>query len=171
MPDILIRGLASVFGSVDLGGDVIHRGAFAESILKTPSVPIFWEHEHGFFASETLPIGRTTQLEETEAGLFFAGPPAPTNRGKDVATLLANDVVSQASIGFNIARDENGQIVDGAIEFDDQGIRHMFKLDLLEVSVVTWGMNPKTLSELVITPTASEVFAAAFQRLVSQFTP
>lgn len=163
MPDFLIRGLASVFNNVDLGGDIVMPGAFAASIARNSSVPIFWEHEHGFFASETLPIGRTTRLEETEEGLFFEGPPVPTTRGLDVMRLLLAGVVNQASIGFNVRED--------GFEIGSDGIRRLFEIDLVEVSVVTWGMNPSTRSGLVAIEPATapanlqsaEFFASALQ--------
>jgi len=154
-----IKGLAAVFGNVDLGGDVIHKGAFAASIESVGNVPIYWEHEHGMGASETLPIGKTTALFETLDGLGFEGFVSATSRGSDVLVLLSDGVVSETSIGFNVP--------EGAQEFDENGIRHIFEIDLMEISIVTWGMNPLTISELASrgAPSLSSIFADELARL------
>jgi len=41
-----ISGYASLFGQKDLGGDIVHRGAFASSILslKDGTLPMLFAH-------------------------------------------------------------------------------------------------------------------------------
>ena len=164
-----VRGFASTFGNEDLTRDIIHPGAFLRSIADQPSVPVFWEHEHagGFFGGgETLPIGRTSRLFETDFGLFFEAPIAATARGRDVASLLDRGVLGKASIGFNIP-DE-----DGAIRFDEDGIRHLNLISLLEISVVTWPAN--TLAsvsgglEAVDVPVEAEAFSRQFNSFMAR---
>ena len=164
-----VRGFASTFGNTDLTNDIIHPGAFLRSISENPSVPVFWEHEHvgGFFGGgETLPIGQTSRLFETDFGLFFEAPIADTNRGRDVAALLDQGVLGKSSIGFDIPGE------DGAIRFDEEGIRHLNLIKLLEISVVTWPANTEASVsgglEPVDVPVEAEVFASQFNSFLAR---
>lgn len=68
-PTGLIRGYASVFGGVDLAGDRIEPGAFAQSLARrgTASVRMLWQHDPG------RPIGVWTALAEDGHGLRVEG--------------------------------------------------------------------------------------------------
>ncbi len=139
-----IKGFASIFGNVDLEGDVIVRGAFARSLERIGTnmkVPLFWEHDHSNPFADGIPIGHTTHLEETEKGLFFRAAVIPTVKGKDISLLVDAGSLTEASFGFNI--------IDK--EFMDDGTRTLKVLDLVEVTVAMWGVNPGTEIE-----TASE---------------
>ncbi len=132
-----IKGFASIFGNVDLEGDVIVRGAFARSLERIgPSmkVPLFWEHDHSNPFADGIPLGHTTHLEETEKGLAFSALVIPTTKGKDISLLVDAGSLTEASFGFNI--------IDK--EFKDDGTRTLKALDLIEVTVAMWGVNPAT---------------------------
>ena len=56
------KGYASTFGNVDLGNDIIEKGAFQETLAKNAGLPILWQH------SMQEPIGKSTTLYEDEKG-------------------------------------------------------------------------------------------------------
>lgn len=123
-------GYASVFGEVDLGKDVIERGAFARSLArKGPSgVRMLYQHD------PAEPIGRWLVLREDQRGLFVEGQltlGAP--RADEVHAHLKNRALDGLSIGFRTVRAER----DAA-----SGIRRILEADLWEISVVTFPMLP-----------------------------
>jgi phage head maturation protease len=60
----ILEGYASTFGNIDLGYDIVQRGAFTKSIQKNPSVIVLSGHDM------KEKIGDTTELKEDEIGLF-----------------------------------------------------------------------------------------------------
>ena len=72
----VFSGYASTFGNKDLQGDVIAKGAFAETLAKDydggAGIPIHWNHQDG---KPTDIIGRTLSAVEDEKGL-----PSSTSR-------------------------------------------------------------------------------------------
>jgi len=120
--------------SLDLGGDRIIKGAFADSIAKTGGkVPVLWYHR------PELIIGYTEELRETDDGLFVRGYiTRDTEDGKRVHALLKMDKsILKMSIGYNTTKEryvrENGQPV-----------RVLEIIDLKEVSPVVFAMNETT---------------------------
>ncbi len=127
-----LEGYGSVFGNVDLGGDVVVRGAFAESLAEhkaADTMPqMFWMHNW-----DQVP-GAWDEMAEDGDGLYVKGTLAKTQLGDEIRTLVGMKAVRGLSIGFFIKR-------DGA-EYDDDGTRLLKKLDLIEVSPVSLAMNP-----------------------------
>lgn len=121
-----ITGLGSHFYNVDKGADVIMPGAFEESIAeKMPAM--LWQHDH------TQVPGKWDSAKEVDNGLELSGTFATkTSLGHDVHELAKMGAVDGLSIGFNIP--------EGGAEFKD-GVRVINKVDLWEVSVVTFPMN------------------------------
>lgn len=126
-------GYGSVFGNVDLGGDVIVPGAFKDSLRRyrgEEQLPLmFWSHD------PTQVPGAWQEMKEDGRGLYVKGTLADTQLGNEVRTLLSMKAVRGLSIGFSIA--PNG------VEYDDDGTRIIKKVDLWEVSVVSLPMNPR----------------------------
>lgn len=122
-------GYASIYGNVDLGGDVILPGAFKE-IVKNDSgkVIVLWQH------NTREPFG-VAALEDDEKGLGFDAEAVmedPVVRGK-FAHLRAGTVRGM-SIGYDV--------LPGGAKILESGIRQLSALKLWELSVVTFGMNP-----------------------------
>jgi len=128
--ELRISGYASLFGQVDMSGDVVQRGAFAASLLSMPKqtsgrIPMLFGHE------TTEPIGVWDRLFEDRTGLFVSGRliggNTKTNR---TARLIREGAVSGLSIGYRAKRASrrNG------------GGRNLLELDLWEVSVVAFPM-------------------------------
>ncbi len=144
-----IKGFASIFGNVDLEGDVILPGAFSKSLERIgPSmkVPLFWEHDHKNPFADGIPIGHTTHLEETEKGLFFRAVVIPTSKGKDISLLVDAGSLDEASFAYHILDKE----------FLDDGTRALKTLDIVEVTIATWGVNPETVVEVASSHPESE---------------
>lgn len=127
------EGYGSMFGNVDLGGDVVVRGAFRDSLKRYKAegaLPLmFWAHDPA-----QVP-GAWKEMEEDSKGLYVKGTLADTQLGNEVRTLLSMKAVRGLSIGFSLA--PNG------VEYDDDGTRIIKKAELWEVSVVSLPMNPR----------------------------
>ena len=71
-PGGVVEGFASTFDNVDLHGDVIRRGAFAESIgtfKRGQEIPFV--DNHRVMDGTGAVLGSVIHLEETATGLFF----------------------------------------------------------------------------------------------------
>lgn len=135
-----VRGYFSVFNNVDLDGDVIRRGAFANALAA--DLPKVKDH-HG------VTVGQATAAVEDDHGLLADVRIYPTTAGRDVAILMqAIDTthgkrapVEQGSIGYR-------PTPNGAKRLPN-GTRELTELMLFEVSPVTHGANPLTRIGLV----------------------
>jgi hypothetical protein len=125
-----IEGYGSVFGNVDLGGDVIARGAFLNSLEEhaaAGSMPaMFWMHD-----MKQVP-GRWDEMAEDSNGLVVNGTLADTGLGNEMRTLLKMKAVRGLSIGFYI-RDA---------DYKEDGVRVIKSVELIETSLVSLAMNP-----------------------------
>ena len=125
-------GYASVFGAVDLGRDLVRRGAFAETLANWRSkgkLPkMLWQHDM------RAPIGRWTEMREDEMGLYVEGRLSEGVQAADEAHVLLKDgAIDGLSIGFRTLEDDYDR---------DLGVRSLVKVDLMEVSIVTMPMAP-----------------------------
>ena len=118
-------GYASTFGNIDEGGDVVLRGAFANSLaVRVPR--LLWQHD----MSE--PIGKVVQLKEDDLGLHGDFLISRTSRGHDAYVLLKDGAIDSMSIGY----------IPEEQEFDDvHNVRKLKSVDLLEISLVSIPMN------------------------------
>lgn len=123
-------GHGSIFGNLDLGGDIVIPGAFKRSLAqhkKAGSLPLlFWMHD-----PSRVP-GKWLEMSEDKKGLAVKGTLAPTPLGDEVHTLLKMDAVSGLSIGY--------RTIDQ--DYDSDGNRLIKEAELWEVSVVSLPMNP-----------------------------
>lgn len=122
-------GYASIFGNVDLGGDIVERGAFKDIVVnREGKVTVLWQHD------SRAPVGIAT-VRQDDKGLAFDGQLVledPTAR-KALAHMKAGSVRGM-SIGYDVN--------PGGATIMESGIRKLEDLKLWEISVVTWGMNP-----------------------------
>ncbi len=156
------EGYGSVFDSVDLGGDTIKRGAYAETLeemrRKNTMPAMLWAH------NATEPIGEWLEMREDERGLYVRGMlwvdgnrrnrAAVANAEKARNLMLANGPKG-LSIGGNIAA---GGAED--VEKDGRMVRQISKFDLWETSPCVFAMEPKAAVTAVksITPRTLEKF-------------
>ncbi len=139
MSALIIAGYASLFGHEDLGGDIVERGAFAESLSRRRSVPMLYQHEAG------EPVGRWTRIIEDRRGLWVEGEIlALSPRGRTASDLVARGVLDGLSIGFRTR---------GFTPRRPRG-RRLTSIDLWEVSIVTFPMLPQ--ARLQVQPAAQK---------------
>jgi HK97 family phage prohead protease len=129
----IFEGFGSVFGNVDSYKEIVAPGAFAESLAGWKASgrlpPILWQHRSG------EPIGPYLEMDEQPVGLHVRGQLLvdDVQRAKEARALMKAKAVNGLSIGF-VTRDDS---YDKAT-----GIRTLKKVDLWEVSVVTFPANP-----------------------------
>lgn len=122
-------GYAAVFGNIDLGGDVIERGAFKE-LVKTKDGQIIILNQH----DSRQPIGKAA-VKEDDTGLAFEGQLVlSTAKAREVYEQMKAGILNGMSIGYDV--------LAGGAEVMQSGVRKLKALKLWEISVVTWGMNP-----------------------------
>lgn len=127
------EGYGSVFGNKDLGNDVIERGAFVKSLKrrKPQNVKLLYQHK------SDMPIGVFDEIKEDEHGLVVKGRLAlKTQAGAEAYELLKMGALDGLSIGFRVNPKE--------VSYDKRGNKRIIKeVDLMEVSLVTFPMNPQ----------------------------
>lgn len=145
--DGTFTGYASRFGVKDLGGDIVQPGAFTKSLKSKPAARVKMLRGHD--ASE--PIGVWTSLVEDSRGLKATGQLIlSTVKGRETWELLKAGALDGLSIGYRTKRES----------FDRKtGARNLNELELHEISVVTFPMNPSA--------TISRVKSTEFSRLVA----
>ncbi len=131
--DGVFEGFGSVFGNVDAYKEVVAPGAFAETLAAWKSAdrlpPVLWQHRSG------EPIGPYMEMEERPQGLWVRGQLLvdDVQRAKEARALMKAKAVNGLSIGFVTREDSFDRVT---------GIRTLKKVDLWEVSVVTFPANP-----------------------------
>lgn len=127
------EGYASVFENKDLGNDVIKTGAFKKSLKRRghKGVKLLYQHK------SDMPIGVFDSIKEDSHGLYVKGRLAlQTQAGKEAYELLKMGALDGMSIGFRA----NPQ----SVTYDKRSKKRMIgEVDLMEISLVTFPMNPK----------------------------
>jgi HK97 family phage prohead protease len=124
-----VSGYVATFGNVDLGGDVVMRGAFDETLADGHKVKFLFAHDM------TKPLGVPNSFKIDDKGLFGTFKISKTQLGEDVHTLLKDGAIDSFSMGY---------FTEDA-EYDDVGTRLLKKVELVEASVVSLPMNPKAV--------------------------
>lgn len=130
--DGTFTGYGSVFGNVDLGGEIVVPGAFTESLKAIKSsgdpLPMLWQH------NPSQPIGGYDLLVEDDKGLKASGwmlvQEIPL--AAQVHALMKRRVVKGLSIGY----------YEEETSYNEKtGVLSLLKLELREISPVTFPMN------------------------------
>ncbi len=131
--DGAFEGYASIFGNKDLGNDVIRKGAFENTLKgkKPKQIKLLYQHK------TDEPIGVIDSLSEDNKGLYIKGRLAMgTQKGKEVFELMKMGALDSMSIGYRLAPED--------YKYDPKERRRVIKsVDLMEISLVTFPMNPK----------------------------
>lgn len=123
-------GYASIFGNIDLGGDIVERGAFKETVTNSEGrVLTLWQH------NQRQPIG-SASVRPDDRGLYFEGK------------LVMEDPLARTALAHMKAKTVEGMsigydILEGGAQIMESGVRLLKALKLWEISLVTWGMNPQ----------------------------
>ena len=126
-------GYASIFGNVDLGNDIVEKGAFTKSLRRKGyrKVKMLYQHD------VKQPIGVFDMIKEDDNGLFVKGRLAmQTQKGKETYELMKMGAIDGLSVGYRV--DQKGYHYD-----DKKKKRRLKEVDLMEISAVTFPMNPK----------------------------
>jgi HK97 family phage prohead protease len=151
----VFEGYASVFDIVDLGRDVVLPGAFRETLKRrgASQVKMLWQHE----AKE--PIGAWLSIEEDARGLKVTGRlNLAVARAREVLALMREGTVDGLSIGYRAEKTFTDKV---------SGIRRLQKIDLWEISIVTFPMLPQARVSSLKRRLVAPAFAAtpAFARI------
>ncbi len=124
------EGYASLFDREDLSRDVVMRGAFTESLAQRGArgVRMLFQHD------PAQPIGVWDELQEDAKGLYARGRlMADVAKAREVMALMKAGALDGLSIGFKALK---------AKRQGRSGVRRLEKIDLWEISVVTFPMLP-----------------------------
>ena len=119
-------GYAAVFDRPDRGGDVVRKGAFADSLRRGDAVPLLWQHRAGAV------IGRIEHLSEDGRGLRVIAELGTSEDARRAARLIESGKLDGLSFGYRVR---------GAGEAG--GLRELTELDLIEVSLVAEPMQTR----------------------------
>ncbi len=130
LDDGVFEGYASLFNREDLGHDVIAPGAFRESLLNRGAARIKMLFQH----DPAEPIGVWDEIREDARGLYVRGRlMTAVSKAREVLALMRAGALDGLSIGFKTVKARR----DAA-----SGVRRLEKVDLWEISVVTFPMLP-----------------------------
>ena len=131
--DGTFEGYGSIFGNKDLGNDVIRKGAFANTLKskKPKSIKLLYQHK------TDEPIGVFDSIIEDNKGLYVKGRLAMgTQKGREVFELMKMGALDSMSIGYRLSAED--------YKYDPKERKRIIKsVDLMEISLVTFPMNPK----------------------------
>jgi HK97 family phage prohead protease len=160
-----VSGYGAFFGNEDSYGDVIIPGAFAETLAqarKSGQWPaMLAQHGMGLDTDGMTPVGIWTDMADDGKGLRVTGKLADTPRGRELYTLLKmqpRPAINGLSIGYR-AKEWSMR------SKPDEPRRTLKKLDLVEVSFVTFPANPKARVQQV---KAAEMTERELERLLTQ---
>lgn len=123
-------GYASLFGRMDLCGDIVMDGAFTRTLRRrgVTGVGMLLEHD------PAAPIGSWIRLEEDSRGLWVEGRLAGTAAAGRAGGLMRAGVLDGLSIGFRTVAADTDR---------SARVRRLTEIDLWEVSVVSSPMLPE----------------------------
>ena len=150
------EGYASLFNVVDLGRDMVLPGAFRDSLSTrgAAGVKLLWQHD----AAQV--IGSWLSIAEDSRGLFVRGQlNLDVAKAREVYALMKDGAVDGLSIGFRTQK----SVTDPAT-----GVRRLQKVDLWEISIVTFPMLPNARVSSVKHLDMKARLAAAIERGTTQ---
>lgn len=132
----VLEGYASTFGNVDLGLDVVERGAFRKTVReRVPAGQVKLLLDHMPTAAAVL--GTVVEAKEDARGLYIKAKLSSAPDAQAVRTKLLEGHLDRMSIGYRPVR--------WSYKADEDGrqVRHLEEVMLGEVSVVAFPMNPE----------------------------
>jgi HK97 family phage prohead protease len=121
-------GFASIYGNVDLGGDIVVPGAFAKTMEKNKIAPVYDDHK--------IRVG-VADLEDTDIGLKAIGR---LNLNKQSGRDAYSDLKFYRDNGMPMGMSFGYMPVKGKTEMKD-GLRLLKEVKLFEVTLTMTPMN------------------------------
>lgn len=123
----------------DSYGDVIAKGAFAESLAtieaEGKTLPLLWNHDS--YDLDAF-VGTVTELKEDEHGLYFEASFDATEKAQRARELASDGRLAKFSFAYDV-------IDYGEVELEDgRKANELRKLNIHEVSLVMYPANPDT---------------------------
>lgn len=129
--DGTFTGYASLFGKADLGRDVVMPGAFRASLASRGAggIKMLFQHD------PAEPIGVWLDVREDGSGLRVKGKlTTEVARAREVLSLMRAGALDGLSIGYRTVRGRTDA---------KTGVRRLLEVDLWEISIVTFPMQPE----------------------------
>ncbi len=135
------EAIVAVFNNIDSYGDVILKGAFADTLTEWKDsgypVPVVWSHDKDDPFSH---IGVVTEAKETDTGLLVKAQLDLDNpKAAQVHKLLKGGRVKEFSFAFSYDMEDVNPAKRDGVE-----VRELKKLKLYEVGPTMVGANPST---------------------------
>jgi HK97 family phage prohead protease len=136
-PKWAFTGYASTFGNVDLGLDVVDKGAFKRTLKDTKGkIPVLADHD------PALQIGWNLKAVEDDTGLLVNGElDLNVQKGKERASLAKTALKIGSKFGLSIGY----LTIKAEPDKDQPRIRRLKELRLFEYSFVTFPMNVEAM--------------------------
>jgi HK97 family phage prohead protease len=155
MPVGEFTGYASTFGNIDLGGDIIERGAFLETLSRKSPKDVHMLLQHN---ARSYPIGDWLEMRENDQGLMVRGRlDLEDPDGARVYNAMKKGRLKGLSIGYFIPK--------GGADMDRNGTRRLKKISLEEISIVTVPMNPRAQANRVKDGLSVDITAEKFREI------
>jgi uncharacterized protein len=136
-PDGTFSGYASLFGREDMGRDIVLPGAFRDSLAARGAAGIRMLYQH----KPDEPIGVWESLKEDARGLYARGRlMLAVVRAREVLAPMRAGALDGLSIGFRTVTGHRDA---------KTGIRRLARIDLWEISIVTFPLLPEARVALV----------------------
>jgi hypothetical protein len=127
----IFEGYATLFEREDLSHDVVAPGAFTESLARRGAAGIKMLFQH----DPNQPIGVWEVIRQDVRGLYVRGRlETEVAKAQEVLALMRAGALDGLSIGFKAERSRRDP---------KRGVRRLEKIDLWEISVVTFPMLPE----------------------------
>jgi HK97 family phage prohead protease len=156
-------GYASVFGSIDGGGDMIAPGAFSASLsrwqAKGFTMPMYMQHGP-ILGADPRPVGVWTKVAEDAKGLAVEGRliGLDTETGKYNHALVKEGAMQGLSIGYRVKKADYGRTAS-------EPRRTIKELHLAEISIVD---NPMDAFARISAVKAADMTEREMERLLTQ---
>ena len=155
----LFEGYGSIFGNIDLGGDIIEGGAFSKSLAEW-SAKGQLPQMLGFHKNDNV-IGDWLEMREDENGLYVKGQLWVKGESRIEQAVVSHNIMKGTgpkglSIGYRVKEQE-------LVEFQGGTVRRLKEIELFEVSVVGYAMKrvvERVLRESGLSKSQSQAFIA-----------
>ncbi len=124
--------------------EIIRPGAFKKTLAAGVDVRALVEHDPGKMLARS---GGGLELREDELGLRVKIKPLDTQLGRDTLLEVDAGVRSQMSFGFRLPDKKSGRTGDRFTQENDEALRELLDVDLLDVSIVAFPAYDRTSIE------------------------